>query len=89
MESTLWVNVALAERCVRAVVGLVTIIYLLSSSTTPMLFALSYLASLYLLLTSLVAWDPLYGLFYKITRWLKIGVDGAAKVLPSGYQIAM
>ncbi|MDH3325697.1 MAG: DUF2892 domain-containing protein [Gammaproteobacteria bacterium] len=89
MDNTLWVNVALAERCLRAATALITVFYLLLAPGLPLFFALANLASLYLLLTALIAWDPLYALFYKVTQLLNIRSNDENRVLPSEYQLSI
>jgi len=86
MNNSMWINVALAERCLRAVLGLTVIFYLLAAPIFPALFASSYLVSLYLLLTALIAWDPLYASFYKATELTKITINETVRGLYSGHQ---
>ena len=70
MEYLVWGNVAPAERWLRASIGLITIFTLLMVPVNSVFFAYSYLLSLYVLLTALIEWDPLYAVFYKLTRAL-------------------
>ena len=68
MNNEVWVNVTLAERCLRAIVAIVLILYFLLFPVVPLHIAFAGLVSLYLLLTSLVSWDPIYALFYKVAQ---------------------
>lgn len=89
MSRNIWVNVALAERCLRAATGFITIFYFLLVPSLPLFFALSYLTSLYLLLTALIAWDPLYALFYKVIQFLDIRSDDMSRVFTSEYRLSV
>jgi len=89
MNNSMWINMALAERCLRALLGLVVIFYLLAVPIFPAQFASCYLASLYLLLTALIAWDPLYALFYKVIQLTKITFNETARDIPTGYQVVV
>ncbi|MDH5256545.1 MAG: DUF2892 domain-containing protein [Gammaproteobacteria bacterium] len=93
MSGSVLINVDLAERCLRGFTGLVTIFYLLVVPGLPLFFALSYMASLYLLLTALVAWDPLYALFYKVTDLFNLKMASTNRVmsrdLTEDYHFAM
>jgi len=89
MDSYMWNNIALAERCLRASSGFFTIFYLLLVPGFPMIFAFAYLISLYLLLTALIAWDPLYSIFYKATKLLKITGSKPNNALVENHQFAM
>ena len=88
MDSFMWSNIALAERCLRASSGFFTIFYLLLVPGIPIVFAFAYLVSLYLLLTALIAWDPLYSIFYKVTKLLKITSNKPNNELVENYQFA-
>ena len=87
MDIVMWTNIAPAERCLRAATGFGTIFYLLLVPSLPLFFALAYLASLFLLLTALIGWDPLYAVFYKITYILKTKISN--RPLAEKHQLAM
>ena len=92
MNGFMWTNIALAERCLRAFSGFFTIFYLLFWDFLPgstLFIALTYLASLYLLLTALISWDPLYSIFYKVTELLKITSNKPNRVLIENHQFAL
>jgi len=89
MENYSWGNVALAERCLRASSGLVAIFYFLVTPVYPPILAFSYFISLYLLLTALVAWDPFYALFYKITQAFDFRFENNNHVKETEHHFAM
>lgn len=89
MEYLVWGNVAPAERWLRASIGLITIFTLLMVPVNSAFFAYSYLLSLYVLLTALIAWDPLYALFYKLTRASNTGIYNKDRLKPGDHHFAM
>jgi len=89
MKITHWNNVELAERFLRAAVGFFTILYLMIVPGMPLFFAMACVASLYLLLTALVAWDPLYSVIYKITALLNFNEHKAHNKMQTDYHYAM
>ena len=66
MYKDIWVNVTTAERSLRTIVALAAILYFLILPSSPLFIAWSSLVSVYLLMTSLVAWDPIYSMLYKL-----------------------
>lgn len=70
MEDYFYRNVTIAERNLRALIGLSILFFYLLSPVNPVVFALFVLFSLYLLTTALLAWDPVYALIYKVISWM-------------------
>jgi hypothetical protein len=83
MEESINKNVTLAERNVRAIVGIAILTDLLLSPVVPFYFATLSLLSLYLLFTALVAWDPIYAVINRVLSWLHIGDKERASIRSS------
>ena len=81
MNNNIWTNISLAERFLRAIAGIIIIFYLLLIPGNTLFFALAYLASLYILLTVLTGWDPLYAIFYKVISLLNMNIKPAQPAL--------
>jgi len=61
-------NVSKNERGARMVFGAAILVRALTQSILPEQFFLMILLALYLLATSLAAWDPLYALFQNLAK---------------------
>lgn len=59
-----WENVDLAGRFLRFILGVGILAGIFFIPIVPLTIAIGSLVSFYFLLTAMVAWDPMYSLFY-------------------------
>lgn len=74
MENTIWSNIGSYERTVRVMLGFALLVVSLEIPFQPLELAVLYLFDFYLLLTALMAYEPLYALYEHTKQSISIAM---------------